>query len=157
MSTVSVVATRVVAAPADAVYPLLADFKEHRRRYLPPNFSDFEVEEGGVGAGTVVRFTLSAGGRSRPYRMRVEEPAPGRVLREADTGSSLVTSFTVTPDGAHASKVRIETTWQGASGVGGLFERLFAPGAMRRIYDDELARLDGYARGRRAEGATGAG
>lgn len=155
MSTVSVVATRVVAAPADAVYPLIAGFKEHRRRYLPPNFSEYEVEEGGVGAGTLVRYTLNAGGRSRSYRVRVDEPSAGRVLRESDTGSSLVTSFTVTPDGAHASRVRIETTWQGAPGVGGFFERLFAPGAVRRIYDDELARLDGYARGRQAEGAAG--
>jgi hypothetical protein len=31
-------------------------------------------------------------------------------------------------------------------GVGGVFERLFAPRVLRRLYDDELERLDRYAR-----------
>lgn len=156
MTTVSVVATRQVGAPADTVYGLIADFREHHARFLPPAFSGFEVEEGGVGAGTLVRFSVNAGGRSRSYRMRVDEPEPGRVLRESDTGSSLVTTFTVAPEG-EGSRVRIETSWQGAAGVGGFFERLFAPSAMRRIYDDELARLDGYARSRQSGGAASAG
>ena len=147
MATVSVAATRFVGAPAATVYGLLADYREHHPRFLPPPFSDFEVDEGGVGSGTVVRFTVNAGGRSRSYRMRVDEPQPGRVLRESDTGSSLVTTFTVTQEG-DGSRVRIDTTWSGASGIGGFFERRFAPGALRRIYDDELARLDAYARSR---------
>ena len=151
MSTVSVAAAREVGAPAAAVFGYIADYREHHPRFLPPAFSGFTVEEGGVGPGTVVRFTVSAGGRSRPYRMRVDEPEPGRVLRESDLGSSLVTTFTVTPEGDR-SRVRIETTWSGAPGIGGFFERLFAPGAIRRIYDDELARLDGYARTQRAAG-----
>jgi hypothetical protein len=64
---------------------------------------------------------------------------------ESDTGSSLVTTWTVTPQGASA-RVRISTTWQGAGGIGGFFERLFAPRVMRGIYADELERLDSYAR-----------
>jgi hypothetical protein len=35
---------------------------------------------------------------------------------------------------------------QGAGGIGGLFERLFAPRVMRALYADELERLDAYAR-----------
>jgi len=35
---------------------------------------------------------------------------------------------------------------KGAGGIGGFFERLFAPRVMRRVYVDELARLDRYAR-----------
>jgi hypothetical protein len=42
--------------------------------------------------------------------------------------------------------VRIESRWQGAAGVGSFFERLFAPRVLRRIYADELERLDCYAR-----------
>jgi hypothetical protein len=42
--------------------------------------------------------------------------------------------------------VRIESRWQGAAGVGSFFERLFAPRVLRRIYADELERLDRYAR-----------
>jgi hypothetical protein len=114
------------------------------RRFLPPVFSDFQIESGGVGAGTVTRFNLKAGGRTRQYRMLVAEPEPGRVLTESDTDSSLVTTFTVEPDGA-GSRVRISTTWEGAGGIGGMFERLFAPRVMRGIYADELERLNSYA------------
>ncbi len=66
------------------------------------------------------------------------------MLTESDTGSTSVTTFTVTPEGS-ACRVRISTTWQGAGGVGGVFERLFAPRVLRRLYDDELSRLDTYA------------
>src|SRR5579875_3120166 len=121
--------------------------REHHPRFLPPAFSDFRVESGGVGAGTVTRYKLTAGGRTREYRMSVAEPEPGRVLTESDTGSSLVTTFTVTPQGGE-SRVEISSTWQGASGIGGFFERTFAPRAVRRLYEDELSRLDAYARER---------
>jgi hypothetical protein len=46
--------------------------------------------------------------------------------------------------------VRISTTWDGASGIGGLFERMLAPRVMRAIYADELRRLDAYAREHRS-------
>jgi uncharacterized protein YndB with AHSA1/START domain len=145
MAKINVSAERAIGAPAETVYGYLADMSEHHPKFLPPAFSDFQVETGGVGAGTVTRFKVTAGGRTREYRMEVSEPEPGRVLQESDTGSSLVTKFTVTPEG-DSSRVRIETTWDGAGGIGGFFERTFAPRVMRGIYDDELSRLDAYAR-----------
>ena len=134
-----------VGAPAALTYGLIAD-DAHHRRFLPDGISDFEVVEGGKGAGTVHRFKVTAGGRAREYLMRVEEPEPGRVITETDANSSLVTTFTVAPtdDGCW---VRIETQWNGAGGIGGFFERTFAPRVMRRMYAEELTRLDAYARG----------
>ena len=146
MRTVTATAARTLDAPADVVYRCLSDFREHHHRFLPPAFSDYRVEEGGTGEGSVVSFTVTAGGRSRPYRMRVVVPTPGRVLEERDTGSSLVTTFTLTPEGDR-TQLRIQTTWNGAGGVGGFFERMFAPAALTRIYDDELVRFDTYLRG----------
>jgi len=134
-----------VAAPADTVYHYLADMRDHHPHFLPPAFSDFQVESGGVGAGTVTRYKMTAGGRTREYRMNIAEPEPGRVLTESDTNSSAVTTFTVSPQG-DASLVQISTAWDGAAGVGGFFERMFAPGVLRSIYADELKRLDAYAR-----------
>ena len=134
-----------VEAPADTVYRYIADMREHHPRFLPPAFSGFRVESGGVGAGTVTRFTLTAGGRTREYRTMIAEPEPGRVLTESDTGSSAVTTFTVSPQGA-ASLVQISSAWDGAGGIGGVFERIFAPRVLRAIYADELKRLDAYAR-----------
>lgn len=152
MGTIHVSVEGAVGAPCDTVYGYVADMREHHPRFLPPAFSDFEVETGGVGAGTVTRFRVTAGGRSREYRMTTTEPEPGRVLKESDANSSLTTTYTVAPDGP-ASRVRIATSWEGAGGIGGFFERLFAPRAMRSIYTDELARLDRYARERAADQA----
>ncbi len=148
MALITVSAERVIEAPAEIVYGYIADMRQHEQ-FLPPAFSEFEVETGGVGAGTVTRFRVTTGGRSRQYRMQVAEPEPGRVLTESDTNSSLVTTFAVEPR-EERSLVKISTGWQGARGVGGFFERLFAPRVMRRIYADELERLSDYVRERAA-------
>src|SRR5215469_825256 len=145
MGKVQASAEGLVHAPAGVVYGYLADMREHHPKFLPDAFSNFEVESGGVGAGTVIRFTMTAGGRTRQMRSQVAEPEPGRVLTESDTNSSAVTTFTVMPAGDNCT-VRIATEWDGAGGIGGFFERTFAPRVMRGIYADELTRLDAYAR-----------
>ena len=144
MAHIHVAAERPIAAPAERVYHYIADFREHHHRFLPPAFSDFQVEQGGVGAGTVVCFTVTSGGRPRAFRSLVSEPVPGRVLMETDTYSGAVTTFSVAPEGA-GSRVRIATSWR-APGLMGLIERLLAPRVLRKIYVDELTRLDRYAR-----------
>ncbi|HLI43874.1 MAG TPA: SRPBCC family protein [Acidimicrobiales bacterium] len=144
MGMITVVASRRIDAAPERVYRCLADMDEHAK-ILPPAFSGFTVVEGGVGAGTVTTFTVSAGARQRAYRMTVAEPEPGRVLTETDANSSLVTTFTVEPSGS-GSQVEITTTWQGAGGIGGIFERLFAPRVMKGVYEDELGRLDAHLR-----------
>jgi uncharacterized protein YndB with AHSA1/START domain len=151
MGKISVSAEGRVDAPPATVYTYIADHREHHSKFLPPAFSDFEVESGGVGAGTVTRFKVTAGGRSRDYRMQVAEPEPGHVLTESDANSSLITTWTVSPED-DVSRVSISTTWDGAGGVGGFFERLFAPRVMRGIYADELTRLNDYARRQAAAG-----
>ncbi|MGD9895121.1 MAG: SRPBCC family protein [Dehalococcoidia bacterium] len=149
MATISVKAQGRVAAPADRVYKILADYHQHHPHILPPAFSDLKVEEGGVGAGTVFSIRMKAGGRSRAARMYVAEPQPGRVLTESEPQTSLLTTFTVVPDG-DTSRVQIATTWQSTKGIGGLFERLFAPRLLQRIYVQELENLDRYARHQRS-------
>jgi hypothetical protein len=145
MGEIHVSAIGTVGASPERIYSYLADYRQHHPNILPPAFSDLRVEEGGIGAGTVVSFAIKAGGRLRHYRVRVTEPEPGRLLQEADEHSSLVTSFAVQPDGS-GSRVEISSRWQGASGFGGFMERLFAPRVLRSLYADELARLDRYAR-----------
>ena len=114
-----------------------------------PRFPISGWKSGGVGTGTITRFKMTAGGRTREYRMKVAEPEPGRVLTESDADSSAVTTFTVSPQGG-ASIVQISTAWDGAGGIGGLFERMFAPRVLRAIYADELERLGAYAREHRS-------
>ena len=145
MREIQASAERTINAPADRVYGYIRDYREHHPRILPPAFSGLSIEEGGAGAGTVFRVAITAGGRTRRYHLRVAEPEPGRVLTESDLDSSLVTTFTVMPEGAR-SRVRIESRWQGARGIGGFFERLFAPLAAGKLFAAEVKRLDQYAR-----------
>jgi uncharacterized protein YndB with AHSA1/START domain len=146
MAPISVTAERTVAAPANEVYQYIADMRVHHPHFLPLAFLDYQVESGGVGEGTVTKFKVEAGGHTRQYHMTVAEPEPGRVLTESDDSSSLVTTTTVTPQGDASCMVRICTTWDSASGIGGLMERIFAPRVMRDIYADELDHLAAYVR-----------
>src|SRR5262245_25281638 len=132
MAVISVVAEGAVEAPARLVYDLIANFREHHPNFLPRSFSHLEIEQGGVGAGTIITFTVAALGRERRYRMRIDEPEPGRVMTESDTLSELITVWTVTPDG-DTSRVRIESRWEGAEGTAGFFERLLVLPTIRRI------------------------
>jgi hypothetical protein len=57
-------------------------------------------------------------------------------------GSSLVTTWTIIPTASgRQSRVVVTTEWEGGSGVGGFFERTFAPMALRNIYTTMLERL----------------
>lgn len=137
-------AERVMDAPAAVVYHCIADYREHHRTegFLPPVFTDLQVEQGGVGAGTVIRFTMNLGGRRRTAVARVEEPQPGRVLVE--TGGGAQTTFTVLPEGAGA-RVRFDTVLEG-SGLDGVMLQLFGARLLRPVYEDELTRLEQEAR-----------
>ena len=144
MGEIRVESERMVGARQAALFMLVADY-DSRPRYLPPNFEDWRVEQGGLGGGTVVSYRLRAGKRERAYRMSVEEETVGSVLVERDAGSSLVTSWTLVEEGPARTRVRITSRWRGTGGVAGLFEARFAPLGLRRIYDDLLARLDRLA------------
>ena len=143
MGQVTAQTERLVPASPRHVRAFLADYRNNRPRILPPEyFRDYRVEQGGDGAGTVISYRMRAGGRERAYRMRVEEAAVDGPLVERDTESSLVTTWTLTPvaDGER-TLVGLASRWEGAGGIGGLFERMFAPRALRRIYDEVLERL----------------
>jgi hypothetical protein len=142
MSQVVATAERVVRAPAERVTAALADYEGTRRRIAPEQFSDYGVEAGGQGAGTRVHWRFAATSkRVRDQLLTVAEPAPGTLV-ESDANSSMVTTWTVHATDAGLSTVRVRTTWNGAGGIGGFFERTFAPKGLRRVYDTMLERLD---------------
>src|SRR5438552_5273369 len=113
MSRIRVASSAVVDARPEVVYKLLADYRVGHPKILPKeHFRDLQVEAGGVGAGTVIRFRLRSGGIELPYRMWVSEPEPGRALMESDTASTLATTFTVTPlSNGQKARVEIATEW----------------------------------------------
>ena len=82
MSQIHAELERPIAAPASQVYAYFADYRDHHPRLLPSAFSDNRVEQGGIGAGTVVSFKTTVAGRTQSYRVYVTEPVPGRVMVE---------------------------------------------------------------------------
>ena len=138
MATVTARATKAVDAQPERVLEFLRDYREGRPRILTDNYTAYRVEQGGHGDGTVIGYHFAAGGRERDYRLRVEE-STGE-LRERDELSSFVSTWSVQPAGA-GSSVTIESSWDGAGGIGGFFERTFAPRGLRRIYAQMLDKL----------------
>jgi hypothetical protein len=146
MAQVKASTQRSIAAPADTVRAALADYAQTRPKLLAEHFSEYEVRAGGTGAGTTVHWKLAATSkRVRDCLIAVTES--DGALVESDQNSSMVTTWTVTPNGDAACTVSVETTWNGAGGIGGFFERTFAPGGLTRIYDAMLTNLNNVVRG----------
>lgn len=138
MARVTARASRQVGAPVERVREFLRNYREARPQILTNNYSAYRVEAGGDGTGTVIAYHFAAGRRERDYRLRVEESDGS--LRERDELSSFVSTWTVAAAGS-GSTVTIESSWEGAAGVAGIFEGFFAPLGLRRIYGEMLSRL----------------
>lgn len=144
MSEIAVTVEQTYDASPETVFAALADYAAVRPNILAPEFTDFKVLEGGVGAGTRISYNLHATKkRVRPVEAAVSEPVAGRQLLESDQNSSLAVLWEVEPATEGHSRLRVRVNWQGAGGVGGFFERRFAPAGIRRIYRTELERLEG--------------
>lgn len=148
MPTITVSVTSFIAAPPALVYDILADYRAGHPRILPPEyFGRLDVETGGRGAGTTIRFEMKAFGRVNVGRALVTEPDPGRELRETlDTG--VATTFVVENVGTAESRVTIRTEYA-KGGLAGWIERLLVPAYLRRVYAAELALLAREAEARR--------
>lgn len=138
MAKVVARASKMVDAPPEKVLAFLRDYREGRPQILTSNYTAYRVEEGGEGGGTVIAYHFTAGGRERDYRLRVQDS--DGALQERDELSSFVSTWTVTPSGS-GSNVSLESSWDGAGGIGGFFERTFAPRSLGRIYGEVLERL----------------
>jgi hypothetical protein len=140
MAKVTATAERTIDAPLEKVRALIADYSDTRPKILTEQYLDYEVAEGGSGAGTKANWKLQATSkRVRSIAATVTEPQPGTFV-ETDANSSMVTTWTLREAGT-GTLVRIETSWDGAGGIGGFFEKTFAPGGLKRIYDGVLVKL----------------
>jgi hypothetical protein len=141
VAQVRATAHRTITADPDRVRAALADYREVRPAILTEHYRDYQVQAGGEGAGTVVHWVLQA--TSKRQRDQVVDVAtvPEGVV-ETDRNSSMVTTWKVRPEGEGRSTVEIDTRWNGAGGVGGFFERMFAPKGLQRIHDGVLANLE---------------
>lgn len=143
MTTNQISASALIQAPAQHVYDTIADYHHGHPQILPkPPFVSLEVEEGGVGAGTVIRIAMRVLGRLQTFGAVITEPEPGRVLVEAnDTG--YVTIFTVEPraEGQQAY-VTIATEMSKKTGILAALEHWFVSRFMRPVFVKELGNLE---------------
>src|SRR6266581_807205 len=69
MRVVQVSSRALIPAPPQAVYSLIADYRGGHPRMLPRRyFPRLEVERGGSGAGTIIRFEVKLFGTTRRVR-----------------------------------------------------------------------------------------
>lgn len=139
MGQVSATSTILVNAEPDAVLAAVADYKNVRPNILSARYSEYEVLQGGQGAGTVAKWRLQAT-ESRVRNVEAHVDVAGRTVIEKDANSSMITNWTVVPAGP-GSSVTVKTTWTGGSGVKGFFEKTFAPLGLKKIQSEVLANL----------------
>lgn len=148
--TYSVSSSRRIDGAPELVYGIIADYVTGHPQMIPPRyFRDLTVQKGGYGEGTEIAVTMMALGRETRFTAVVTEPIPGRVLVETAPGEGVVTSFRVDPaGGASGADVTIQTEFRLKPGVGGALERMVYSLVLRRIYREELRRLETVARER---------
>ena len=146
-------ASGLVKAPADRVYALIADYRNGHPHILPKQyFTQLTVEEGGIGAGTRIRFQMKLMGRTQNFHAAISEPEPGRLLAETDLDSGAVTTFTVQRvEGSNNSQVTITTEMQTRSGIAGRIQRFLMTRLLQPVYTAELAQLAIFAENQKAE------
>ena len=145
MGQVSASSTVVINAEPDAVFAAVADYQTVRPKILSSHYSGYQVLEGGQGAGTVVTWKLQATA-SRVRDVKASVDVAGHAVIEKDANSTMVTNYTIAPAGTGAS-VTVKTSWQGAGGVKGFFEKTFAPLGLRKIQAEVLANLKNQVEG----------
>jgi hypothetical protein len=135
--------SRIIHVPPQTIYRIIADYRSDHPAILPERyFRSLEVEAGGYGAGTIVRFQMRLPGRTQRFRTLITEPAPGRVLIETDLNSGTPTTFTLSPLAVVAStQVTISTGLKNRGAVEAFFGKLF----LQKVYRAELDLLANLA------------
>jgi hypothetical protein len=136
---VKATSTILIDAEPPAVLDAVADYRNVRPKILSPQYSEYEVLEGGQGQGTVAKWRLQAT-ESRVRDVQVSVDVAGHTVIEKDANSSMVINWTVAPAGP-GSSVTVTTTWTGAGGVKGFFEKTFAPLGLKKIQGQVLGNL----------------
>ena len=139
MGQVSASSAILIDATPETVLNAVADYRELRPRILSSHYSQYRVLQGGQGQGTVAKWKLQAT-KSRVRDIHADVDVAGHTVIEKDANSSLVTNWTVAPAGP-GSSVTVKTTWNGAGGIKGFFEKTFAPLGLGRIHAEVLANL----------------
>jgi hypothetical protein len=132
-----------INAPASRIYQIIADYREGHSQILPrPPFGPLDVEQGGIGEGTVICSSMRMMGRTHLMRAVITEPEPGRVLVESYPKTGAVTKFTIEPhDNDRGACVTISTDLETPGGLLGALQRLFITWHLTPVYERQLRNL----------------
>lgn len=139
MGQVSAASTVLINAEPKTVLAAVADYQNVRPRILSSHYRDYQVLQGGQGQGTVAKWKLQAT-KSRVRDVQASIDVAGHTVIEKDANSTLMTNWTVAPAGP-GSSVTMKTSWTGAGGVKGFFEKTFAPLGLKKIQSEVLGNL----------------
>src|ERR1700753_1715050 len=139
MAQVSAASTILINAEPATTLAAVADYLTVRPKILSPQYSEYQVLQGGQGQGTVAKWKLQAT-KSRVRDVQVNVDVAGHPVIEKDATSSMVTNWTVAPAGP-GSSVTMKTSCTCAGGRTGFFEKTFAPLGLKKIQAEVLENL----------------
>jgi hypothetical protein len=141
----------LIPARRERVYALIANYNDGHLRIVPKQFTNIVVEQGGIGAGTVIRVEMNLYGMKQTFRAAISEPEPGRMLVETgldEDENGAITTFTVNPGTAPADcHVTISTELPVRRGFPGVIEKTLSTLLLKPIYAKELENLARVATG----------
>ena len=147
-ATFHVEASAVINARPEALHAIIADYKVAHPAILPkPYFTELTVEQGGFGAGTVVRVAVNMWGQEFRYHQIVSEPEPGRTLVETDLDTGQYTTFTFELVNGNQTRLTIASEFPSGPGIAGWIQRVTQPFVVRRLYQQELRNIADYVQG----------
>lgn len=137
-----------IDAPPQAIYNVIADYRVGHQAILPrPAFEEMVVDEGGFGAGTVIRLRVRIFGKAYFYHQRVTEPEPGRVIQETDINTGQLTRFFIDPlNGGQRTRVTIASEFPAQSKAFIFLERIMHQFITKRLFNIELRQLEAYVK-----------
>lgn len=137
-------ASKVLAFPADEIYAVISDYKVGHPAILPKKyFKEYELLEGGQGAGSLIRVQMEVMGTREEFTLLASEPEKNRHLMEVDKSRGTRTSFLLEPQ-EKGTKVSIISISPSSKGIKGFFERLIVPSVSKKIFREELDILADY-------------
>src|SRR4030088_2063681 len=98
MAQVRPASTILINVEPAATLAAVADYQQVRPKILSPQYSEYQVLQGGQGAGTVAKWKLQAT-KSRVRDVQVNVDVAGHAVIEKDANSSMVINWTVAPAG----------------------------------------------------------
>jgi hypothetical protein len=146
MKTIQTQESHIINARAEAIHAVITDYRVGHQAIVPkPYFSELTIEQGGQGAGTIIRFTATVFGKTDTYHQLITEPEPGRVILETDIETGQYSKFILEPlNNGTQTRVTIFVEFPLSSGIQGIADKLLKPMVSRWLFRQELRNLEAY-------------